>query len=263
MAEARPTRSTCSCPHRDGQRLQRGPEPRCQLRHEQGGWRHDGFEPLQPDAGRGSEHDPCRRNRVSVRTVDRLLLASRACPVARLDLEFHQRRHEVRAAGRSVEHVVLDRAAPHMLVWSTPGLAVSSPNAQEHPAVFSAMDGRNLDADAIVLARPRTGPVADSILDEVAANLLLSRSQDGAAPASDPALRSTRLAVAPDTTVPSLQLDEDVPSGTSAAGLVAFGLAAGLWATSRGTGILGLRKRQSRSRPSYLASLSNSHQGKR
>jgi len=115
------------------------------------------------------------------------------------------------------------------------------------------MDRRNFDADAIVLARPRRGLVAESVLDDVAANLLLSRGQDGAAPARVPALPPTGDTVGLDGTGPSLQLDQDVPSATSAAGLVVFGLASGLWA--RRSGILDVRKRQSGSRPSRSKSL--------
>ncbi len=113
----------------------------------------------------------------------------------------------------------------HMTVWSTPGQAVSLPSAVEHQAVFSGMDRPNLYADAFVLARPRRELAADSVLDDVAANLLLSRGQDGAAPASAPALPPTGVTVALDATGPGLQLDQDVPSATSAAGLVVFGLA--------------------------------------
>jgi hypothetical protein len=132
----------------------------------------------------------------------------------------------------------------YMPVWSTPGQAVSSPSAVEHQAVFSGMDRPNLYADAFVLARPRRELAADSVLDDGAANLLLSRGQDGSAPASGPALPPTGVTVALDATGPGLQLEQDVPSAKSAAGLVVFGLAAGLWAAC-GTGIQDARKRLS------------------
>ncbi|MFI5259425.1 MAG: MBG domain-containing protein, partial [Candidatus Limnocylindrales bacterium] len=144
--------------------------------------------------------------------------------------------------------------AAQMPVWSTPRLAVSLPGAVEHQDVFSGMDRQNLHADAIVLARTRRGLVAESVLDDVAANLLLARGEDGAAPASVPALPPTGVTVALDATGPGLQQDQDVPSATSAAGLVVFGLAAGLWA-ARGPGILNARKRQSGSRSSRGKSL--------
>ncbi|MGA7497695.1 MAG: SpaA isopeptide-forming pilin-related protein, partial [Isosphaeraceae bacterium] len=132
----------------------------------------------------------------------------------------------------------------YMPVWSTPGQAVSSPSAVEHQAVFSGMDRPNLYADAFVLARPRRELAAGSVLDDGAANLLLSRGQDGAAPASGPALPPTGVTVALDAIGPGLQLEQDVPSAKSAAGLVVFGLAAGLWAAC-GTGIQDARKRLS------------------
>src|SRR5208337_2268129 len=144
--------------------------------------------------------------------------------------------------------------APQLPVWSTPRLAESAPSTEEHQAVFSGMDRQNLYADAFSLARPRRELLAESVLDDVAANLLLSRGQAGAAPASVSALPPTGDTVGLDGTGPSLQLDQDVPSATSAAGLVVFGLAAGLWA-ARGTGILNARKRRSGSRPSRGKSL--------
>jgi hypothetical protein len=143
--------------------------------------------------------------------------------------------------------------APQLPVWSTPRLAESAPSTEEHQAAFSGMDRQNLYADAFSLARPRRELLAESVLDDVAANLLLSRGQDGAAPASVPALPPTGVTEAVDATGLGLQQDQDVPSAASAAGLVVFGLAAGLWA--RRSGILNARKRQSGSRPSRGKSL--------
>jgi hypothetical protein len=120
------------------------------------------------------------------------------------------------------------------------------------------MDRRHDDADtdAIVPARPGRGPVGESVLDDLAADLLLSRGQDrdGATPAGVPALPATGVAVAPDAADGSLPLDQDVPSARSAAGLVVFGLAAGLWA-ARGRSILDARQRQPVSRSSRGKSL--------
>ncbi len=138
----------------------------------------------------------------------------------------------------------------HMPAWSTPGHAVSSPSALEHQAVFSGLDRPNLYyTDAFVLARPRGELAADWVLDDMAANLLLSRGQDGAAPVSVLALPPTGVTVALD----AAGLEQNVPSAASAAGLVVFGLAAGLWARRAGT--LDTRKRQSGSRPSRGKSL--------
>ena len=108
--EARPTRSTCSAPSpRRAAASARSRAPMASLAMSSAGRRHAGAEPGQPDADRGRDDDPTRRDRVDVRGVDRLLLAARAGPVAGLDLEFHQRRHDVRTTGRRHELVVLDR----------------------------------------------------------------------------------------------------------------------------------------------------------
>jgi hypothetical protein len=137
----------------------------------------------------------------------------------------------------------------HMPAWSTPGLAVSSPGAVEHQAVYSGMDRPNLSAGAYVLARPWSELATDWVLDDMAANLILSRGQDGAAPASVSVLPPAGVTVALD----AAGLEQNVPSAASAAGLVVFGMAAGLWARRAGT--LDNRKRQMGSRSSRGKSL--------
>jgi hypothetical protein len=137
---------------------------------------------------------------------------------------------------------------PQLPVWSPPWLAVISPSAQEHEGFCSEVHRWNLDADAFVLGMPRRGLVAQSVLDDVAASLLLSRGRDGAAPASVPTLPPTGVTGTVDAMAPGLQQDQDAPSATSAVGLVVFGLAAGAWA--RRSGILNARKRQRKSRTS-------------
>jgi hypothetical protein len=112
------------------------------------------------------------------------------------------------------------------------------------------------DTDLIVPTRRGRGPVSESVLDDLAADLLLSRGQDpdGAAPADVPALRPTGVAVIPDAAMSSLSLDQDGPSAKSALGLVAIGLAAGLW-TARGRAITAARRRKPGSRSSRGKSL--------
>ncbi len=46
-------------------------------------------------------------------------------------------------------------------------------SAEEYQAVVSPMDRRNLYAEALILGRPRRGLVADSVVDDLAASLLL------------------------------------------------------------------------------------------
>jgi hypothetical protein len=114
------------------------------------------------------------------------------------------------------------------------------------------VDSQNLYADALVVGRPRRGLVADSVVDDVAASLLLPRGQDEDAPAGVPALPPTGVRVAVDATGPRSQQDQKVLSARFAAGLVVFGLASRPWA--RRSGILNGRKRQPRSQPSRTES---------
>jgi hypothetical protein len=142
---------------------------------------------------------------------------------------------------------------PQLPAWSTPRLQDTGSSTEEHQVVFSGMDRRSIYTGAFSLARPRSKLLEESMLDDVAAKFLLSRGQDGAAPASVHALPPTGVTVAPDATGPGLQQDQDVPSGRSSAGLVVVGLAVGLWA--RRLCILDSRKRQSGSRSSRGKSL--------
>jgi Bacterial Ig-like domain (group 3)/MBG domain (YGX type) len=138
--------------------------------------------------------------------------------------------------------------APQLPVRSTSRMADISPSAQDHQALSSGMNRRNLDADAFVVGRPVRGLVAESVLDDAAASLLISRGQDQAAPANAPARRPTGITDAVEAMGSGLQQVEDVPSASSAMGLMVFGLAAGLWA--RRSGILNARKRRPGCRPS-------------
>ena len=75
--------------HRVESGVQSGAEPRG--RHgQQAGQRHAGLEPGQSDADRGRDDDPRTRDRVDIRTLDRLVLAPRAGPVTGLGLTFHE-----------------------------------------------------------------------------------------------------------------------------------------------------------------------------
>jgi hypothetical protein len=143
--------------------------------------------------------------------------------------------------------------APQWPVGSTPRLAAVSQNAQEHQTPYPAMPRWELDADAdsFLLESPRSALVAESVLDNAAVSLLLSRGQGGSAPASVPGLAPPVVIGALDATGRGAQQDEGVPSATSAVGMVAIGLAAGMWA--RRSNILNLRKRQPGSRPSRTA----------
>ena len=112
----------------------------------------------------------------------------------------------------------------------------------------SGMDRRNLDADAFVMGRPVRGLVAESVLDDAAADLLaVTRPRSGRTrERSAPPPAGVTDAV--DAMGSGLQQVEDVPSAKSAMGLMVFGLAAGLWA--RRSEILNARKRQPGNRPS-------------
>ncbi len=128
-----------------------------------------------------------------------------------------------------------------------PRLAESAPSAEEYQAVFAQEDRWNPYADAPLPGRLPRDLLAESVLGDVAANLLLSRGQDGAAPASVPALPPSGARVSRDATGLGSPQDQDVPSDPAAAGLVVFGMAAGLWA--RRSDILNTRKRQLGRRP--------------
>ena len=67
--------------------------------------------------------------------------------------------------------------------------------------------------------------MADSVMDDVAASLLLPRGQDEDAPTGVPALAPPGVRVALDATEPSSQQDQNDLSARVAAGLVVFGLA--------------------------------------
>ena len=84
----------------------------------------------------------------------------------------------------------------------TPRLAGRAHRAPWSARPSSQKDRRNLYADALLPGRLRRDLLAESVLDDVAANLLLSRGQDGAAPASVPALPPTGARVARDATGP-------------------------------------------------------------
>ena len=157
-----------------------------------------------------------------------------------------RRRCDVHRSCRRGKPVVLDRTrfAITRMVYTTAG---GKRTERKSTRPSSQKDRRNLYADALLPGRPRRDLLAESVLDDVAANLLLSRGQDGAATASVPALPPTGARVARDATGPGSQQDQDVPSDTAAAGLVVFGMTAGLWA--RRSSILNTRKRQSGSRP--------------
>ena len=146
---------------------------------------------------------------------------------------------------------------PRSLVWSTPRLSVISPSDQQDQPVFSGMDPQNLYADAFVVGGPRRGLIAEAVLDDAAASLLLSRSQEDAPRASTAALRLTAVRAAVDATGPGLQRDLNDHSATSAAGLLQFAPAEGLW-TGR-SGILHACKqkpegRRSHSKPLHITS---------
>ena len=143
--------------------------------------------------------------------------------------------------------------APQPPVSSEPTVAENEPRALEFQAVVSPVDPRSLYADPLIVGSPRRGLVADSVVDDVAASLLLSRGQDEDARAGFPALSPTGVRVALDSTEPSSQQDQNGLSARFAAGLVVFGLASRPWA--RRSGILNARTRQPGSRPPRTGSL--------
>jgi hypothetical protein len=98
-------------------------------------------------------------------------------------------------------------------------------------------------SDVVVQARPRTSLVADSVLDEMAAQLVLARAQAQPDVAPEPSFltaEATPTAVVLDA---NGQQNQDDSSTTTAARLAVLGAAAGLWA--RGAGIFRSRKRPS------------------
>ncbi len=116
----------------------------------------------------------------------------------------------------------------------------SAPSADEYQAVVSPMDERNLYANALIPGSLRTGLVADSVLDDLTASLLLPPGQDERAPAGALALPLTGVRIIADATGPGSQQDQNVLSAASAAGLIVFGPASGPW--FRRSGIFDARK---------------------
>ena len=128
-----------------------------------------------------------------------------------------------------------------MLSRSTPGLAMSSSNAVEPLSRLSGGDRHNLYPDVLSLARPWTGLVSDSVLDEVATQLTLSRTLAGSNNVGDFSLPPTPATVIRDASAPTSEQDQDSLLEDPAARVVVLGLAAGLWAA--GAGIKNSRKR--------------------
>ncbi len=126
--------------------------------------------------------------------------------------------------------------------WSTPRLAESGSSLEDDHAVFSRRDSREIDAGVFGLARLGRGPLMESILNDLAAERLLSPGQDGAASAAAAFPRPSVGIVARDATDLAPRQDPKAHSATSAAGLVVFGLASGAWA--RRSGILNTRRRR-------------------
>ena len=132
-------------------------------------------------------------------------------------------------------------------------LAESVPSEEESQAVFSRMDGRNLYVDAFSQARLRREPLAESVLDDAAASLLLSRGYEIDAPASVFALPPTGAVVDRDAPGPGSRQDHDASIATSSTAPMVLGLVAGLWAQR--SGILHSRKRKPGSGPSRFRCL--------
>jgi subtilase family serine protease len=126
---------------------------------------------------------------------------------------------------------------------STLGLATSSSNAVEHLSRFSAGDHHNIYPDVLRLAKPWTGLVSDSVLDEVATQLTMSRTLDGATHVNDPSIPPAPATMIRDASNPTLEQEQDGQLENSAARVVVLGLAAGVWAS--GAGIMKSRKRPS------------------
>jgi hypothetical protein len=129
----------------------------------------------------------------------------------------------------------------HEAAWATAPAAVSSPVDHVNPGGSPATNREVLDR--LIASRPRTGFVADAVLDELAADLVLWPAQQGNGSVTIPVFPTdgiTRGAVIGDS-LP--RRDQSLPSADYAAGLAVLGLAAGLWA--RDTGILNARKRES------------------
>ena len=129
----------------------------------------------------------------------------------------------------------------HESAWSTAQADASSPANLGIPGGSSAVDREVLDV--IIASRPRTGPVSDAVLDELAADKVLWPAQQWSGTITIPALPTNGVAGDPVIGDPlSLRYQSLPPTDSSAAGLAVLGLAAGLWA--RGAGIMDSRKRQ-------------------
>jgi hypothetical protein len=127
--------------------------------------------------------------------------------------------------------------------WTTVQPAATSPVAFAQPSRFSGIDRFHLDG--LIVAEPRSGPVVDSVLDELGRDSVLwpSHEWDGSVtiPVLPPNAGNTG-AVPGD---PTAQLDDPVRSpGPFAERLALLGLAAGLCG---GAGVVQARKRRSRS----------------
>jgi hypothetical protein len=115
-----------------------------------------------------------------------------------------------------------------------PGLAMSSPSAVEPLSRLSGGDRHNLYPNVLSLAKPWTGLVSDSVLDEVATQLTLSRTLAGSNNIGDFSLPPTPATVIRDASAPTSEQDQDSLLADPAARVVVFGLAAGLWAAGAG-----------------------------
>ena len=139
---------------------------------------------------------------------------------------------------RAVGELGERRGAPGCLVGD--GLAA----ATTRTPTSSSRRGREGAGDRIRPGRPGRRP----------APVTSGQDRDGAAPADVPALPPTGVAVAPGAAMCSMPLDQDGPSAKSAVGLVAIGLAAGLWA-ARDRDITAARRRRPWSRSARGKSL--------
>jgi hypothetical protein len=128
----------------------------------------------------------------------------------------------------------------HEAAWSAAEAAVSSPVNRLSLGGAPATD-RDL-LDPLISSRPRTGLVADAVLDELAADSVLWPARQGNGTITIPVPPPAGVTSAPVPTDSTSRQDRLQPSAGSAARLAALGLAVGLWS---GAGISRAQKRRS------------------
>jgi hypothetical protein len=131
----------------------------------------------------------------------------------------------------------------HGLGLSTATSAVSASAVSANRVNIPGIEWSPPFVGGVTLARPRPGVVADSVLDDVATQLVLAQTQAEPHAASEPSLPPGELATAVVGTDAVTGQDQEDSSNTAVARLAVLGAAVGFWAHR--AGIFRSRKRSS------------------